>query len=100
MLAQIDPTRMNATVTKLVSFSTHHTLSSVTDPMHGIGAARDWLATEMRTLAVGAPHISITVPSHIQQPALCILVPTNISDIVATIWDASNPNRVYVVTGH
>ena len=100
MLAQIDPARMNATVTKLVSFGTRHTLSSVTDPVRGIGAARDWLAAEMRTLAAGAPHISITVPSYIQQPVSRIPVPTNISDVVATIAGASDPNRVYVVTGH
>ena len=54
----------------------------------------------MRTLAAGAPHISITVPSYIQQPVSRIPVPTNISDVVATIAGASDPNRVYVVTGH
>ena len=79
MMAQIDPARMNATVTKLVSFGTRHTLSSQTDPTRGIGAARDWLAQEMRTLAAGAPHIQITVPSYIQQPASRIPTPTNIS---------------------
>ena len=32
--------RMKATVEKLVSFGTRHTLSSQTDPKRGIGAAR------------------------------------------------------------
>ncbi|RDX47209.1 Zn-dependent exopeptidase [Lentinus brumalis] len=103
MLAQIDPKRVNATITKLVSFGTRHTLSSQTDPVRGIGAARDWLAAEMRSIAAGAArgtNITITVPSYIQQPASRIPTPTNISDVVATIHGASDANRVYVITGH
>ncbi|KAL7277402.1 hypothetical protein ACG7TL_009264 [Trametes sanguinea] len=103
MLSQIDPKRVNATITKLVSFGTRHTLSSQTDPVRGIGAARDWLAAEMRSIAQGArkgTNVTITVPSYIQQPASGIPTPTNISDVVATIQGASDPNRVYVITGH
>ncbi|OBZ67416.1 hypothetical protein A0H81_12547 [Grifola frondosa] len=87
MLEEIDPQRINATITKLVSFGTRHTLSNQTDPVRGIGAARDWLAAEMRTLAAAAATgTNVTI--------------TNISDIVATIRGASDPNRVYVITGH
>jgi hypothetical protein len=39
-----DPARLRATVEKLVSFGTRHTLSSATDPRRGIGAARAWAA--------------------------------------------------------
>ncbi|RPD75399.1 Zn-dependent exopeptidase [Lentinus tigrinus ALCF2SS1-7] len=103
MLAQIDPKRVNATITKLVSFGTRHTLSSQTDPVRGIGAARDWLAAEMRSIAAGAArgtNITISIPSYIQQPASRIPTPTNISDVVATIHGASDANRMYVITGH
>lgn len=103
MLAQIDPQRVDAIITKLVSFGTRHTLSSQTDPARGIGAARDWLAAEMRAIAQGArrgTNVTITVPSYIQPPASRIPAPTNISDVVATIRGASDPNRVYVITGH
>ncbi len=103
ILAQIDPGRINTIITKLVSFGTRHTLSSQTDPVRGIGAARDWLAAEMRTIAKGArpgTNVTITTPSYIQQPVSRIPTPTNISDVVATIQGASDPNRVYVITGH
>lgn len=43
--------RMRATVEKLVSFGTRHSLSSPTDPARGIGAARDWTAGEFAQLA-------------------------------------------------
>lgn len=103
MLAQIDSQRINTTITKLVSFGTRHTLSNQTDPVRGIGAARDWLAAEMRNIAAGAArgtNVTISVPSYIQQPADRIPSATNISDVVATIHGASDPNRVYVITGH
>lgn len=41
-----DPARLKASVEKLVSFGTRHTLSSATDPKRGIGAARNWGASE------------------------------------------------------
>ena len=45
-----DSARLKATVAKLVSFGTRHTLSSPTDPKRGIGAARAWVADELDRL--------------------------------------------------
>ena len=45
-----DPARLKATVAKLVSFGTRHTLSSPTDPTRGIGAARAWTADQIDRL--------------------------------------------------
>ena len=42
--------RMRATVEKLVSFGTRHSLSGTADPRRGIGAARDWTAAEFARL--------------------------------------------------
>ena len=47
---QPDPARLRATVEKLVSFGTRHTLSSATDPKRGIGAARRWAAGELEKI--------------------------------------------------
>ena len=46
-----DPVRLKASVEKLVSFGTRHTLSSATDPKRGIGAARNWGAAEFEHIA-------------------------------------------------
>lgn len=46
-----DPVRLKASVEKLVSFGTRHTLSSATDPKRGIGAARNWGAAEFARIA-------------------------------------------------
>jgi hypothetical protein len=45
-----DPARLKATVEKLVSFGTRHTLSDADHPTRGIGAARRWAAAELAKL--------------------------------------------------
>src|SRR4051812_50076026 len=47
LLREIDPRRIEATVRRLAAFGTRHTLSSQTDPVRGIGAARDWIFDQM-----------------------------------------------------
>jgi hypothetical protein len=101
IMSQIDPVRIKAITVKLVSFGTRHTLSSQTDPRRGIGAARDWIAAQMRTFAAASNgHMTITVPSYIQGPASGIPNNTRISNVIATLKGSSDPNRVYVVSGH
>ena len=103
ILSQIDPDRIQRIIAKLVSFGTRHTLSNQTDPVRGIGAARDWIAVQMRGFAAAArrgTNVTITVPSYIQPVASGILFPVNISNIIATIQGTDEPNRVYIITGH
>lgn len=103
ILVQIDPKRIEAIITKLVSFGTRHTLSNQTDPVRGIGAARDWIAAQMHGFAAAArkgTNITVAVPSYIQPVASGILFPVNISNIIATIEGSDEPNRVYIITGH
>jgi hypothetical protein len=101
MLQQIDPNRIRATIEKLVSFGTRHTLSNQTDPVRGIGAARDWIASEMRIYAASSNgRMTVTVPSYIQTPDDGIPTNTVISNIVATLRGAKEPNRAYVISGH
>lgn len=101
MLAQIDPERIKNIVTTLTNFGTRHTLSTQTDPVRGIGAARDWIAKEMRALAAPSNgSMVVTTPSYIQPVAERISFPVNITDIVATVQGYGDSNRAYVVTGH
>jgi Zn-dependent M28 family amino/carboxypeptidase len=101
ILDEIDEDRIEANVRKLVSFGTRHTLSSQTDPHRGIGAARDWIAAELRRYAArSGGRMTVTVPSYTQQPASRIPTPTRISNVVATLRGSTDPNRVYVVSGH
>ncbi|KAI4276303.1 MAG: hypothetical protein LQ337_002570 [Flavoplaca oasis] len=102
ILAEIDPARIEAIIAKLVSFGTRHTLSSQTDPVRGIGAARDWIAEQMRSFAAASNgQMEVTVPSYVQQPdGDRILFPVRVSDVVATLKGSVDPGRYYVVSGH
>ncbi|KAG6863515.1 hypothetical protein C0991_005339, partial [Blastosporella zonata] len=101
MLNQIDVSRIKAIIAKLVSFGTRHTLSNQTDPLRGIGAARDWIAAEMRQYAAASNgRMTVEVPSYVQVPASRIPTDTVISNIVATLKGAEESNRVYIISGH
>ncbi|KAH0580741.1 hypothetical protein H2248_002226 [Termitomyces sp. 'cryptogamus'] len=101
MLNEISPNRINATIAKLVSFGTRSTLSNQTDPVRGIGAARDWIAGEMRQYAAASNgRMTVEVPSYVQEPTSNIPNATVISNVVATLRGSEESNRVYVVSGH
>ncbi|MFF3380707.1 M20/M25/M40 family metallo-hydrolase [Streptomyces sp. NPDC002680] len=101
LLREIDPKRIEATVRKLASFGTRHTLSTQDDPVRGIGAARDWIAAELRSYAAeSAGRMTVDLQSYIQEPASRIPVATRITNVVATLRGSIAPERVYVVSGH
>jgi len=101
ILSQIDPARIEAIISKLVSFGTRHTLSNQTDPNRGIGAARDWIASELETYAAASGgRMKVTTQSYTQGIADRISFPVKISNVFATLKGSSEPNRVYVVSGH
>ncbi|REE66328.1 peptidase M28-like protein [Streptomyces sp. 3212.3] len=101
LLQEIDPARIEATVRKLVSFGTRHTLSIQDDPARGIGAARDWLLAELRSYAAAsAGRMTAELQSYIQEPASRIPTATRITNVIATLRGSVTPERVYVVSGH
>ncbi|KAJ7053439.1 hypothetical protein C8F01DRAFT_1167457 [Mycena amicta] len=101
MMAQVDPARIEAIITKLVSFGTRNTMSSQTDPNRGIGAARDWIASQMQTFAAtSGGRMTVAVPGYLQPISGAIIQPTNISNVVATLKGSTDPSRIYVVSGH
>jgi len=97
---QVSEQNLRATVERLVSFGTRHTLSSRDDPRRGIGAALNWAESEFRRysrdcggcLEIVRPRDTVTgrrVPN-----------PTVVEDVVAIQRGTTEPNRVIVITGH
>jgi hypothetical protein len=103
ILSQVSQDNIEATIRKLASFGTRHTLSSQTDPARGIGAARTWL-TEQFQEAADASEGRMTVDwnSFIKYPGdnERIIFPVNITNIVATLKGSEDPDRLYVTGGH
>jgi hypothetical protein len=101
LLQEIDPDRIEAIVRRLAAFGTRHTLSRQDDSARGIGAAREWIADQLREYASHSDgRMTVEVQSYLQSVALRIPAPTVISNVIATLRGDINPERVYVVTGH
>jgi hypothetical protein len=103
MLPEVSSRNIEATITKLVSFGTRHTLSSQTDPNRGIGAATDWVYQQLQATAAGSGgRMTVEKQSFVQPAGPRIPVPTTITNVIATLHgsQAESAGRTYVVSGH
>jgi hypothetical protein len=101
LIRQIDPDRIQATIERLVQFGTRHTLSSQTDPVRGIGAATAWVYQQMQASAAASNgKMTVQQQSFVQPVSSRIPVPTEITNVIATLKGTASPERFYVITGH
>jgi hypothetical protein len=103
ILSQVSQANIEATVRKLASFGTRHTLSSQTDPHRGIGAARTWLTAKFQEAADASEgRMTVDWNSFIKYPGdnERIIFPVNITTVVAMLQGTEDPDRVYVTGGH
>ena len=103
ILAEISPTRIEATVRKLVSFGTRHTLSDPDNPARGIGAARRWIKSELEGYAKeSGGRLIVEEDSFVQPVAPRVPKPTTLVNLVATLPgdQPASKDRWLVVSGH
>ncbi len=101
IVGQLDGARMKQTVEKLVSFGTRHTLSDTTSNTRGIGAARRWIFDELTRIAAASNgHMTVAYQSSMQQAQRTNNVPVEMINVVATIRGTTDPDRIYIATGH
>jgi Peptidase family M28 len=101
LLGEIDPARIEATITRLVQFGTRHTASSQTDPVRGIGAATAWVYQQMQAIAAtSSGRMTVQKQTFTQPASPNIPVPTSITNVIATLQGTASPQRYYVITGH
>jgi acetylornithine deacetylase/succinyl-diaminopimelate desuccinylase-like protein len=103
ILLQVSRANIEATIRKLASFGTRHTLSSQTDPNRGIGAARAWLTDKFQEAADASEgRMTVEWNTFIKYPGdnERIIFPVNITSVVATLKGSEDPDRLYVTGGH
>ncbi|MGQ0542140.1 MAG: M20/M25/M40 family metallo-hydrolase [Blastocatellia bacterium] len=101
MIREVSAARIEANIRKLVSFGTRNTLSEQNDPKRGIGAARDWLFGEFEQINADCGScLTVEKQSFTQPKANRIPEPTVLTNVIATLKGTTNPERVYVVSGH
>ncbi|HVT74087.1 MAG TPA: M28 family metallopeptidase [Lacunisphaera sp.] len=104
IVTEISPRNIEATIRHLVEFRTRHTLSSTTDPVHGIGAARNWIKAEFERYSRESGGRLEVAFDTFQHPPAPPRIPqgAEIVNVVATL-PGSQPEsagRVYVISGH
>lgn len=103
MVAEVSADSMQHYITKLVSFGTRNTLSSVTDQSRGIGAARNWILGKFRTFGkTSGGRLTAKLDTSTYQPdGKRIDVPVILTNVVATLKGTDpNDHRVFIISGH
>ena len=103
VLSDISATNIEATIRKLVSFGTRHTLSETESDTRGIGAARRWIKAEFeRYNQENGNRLEVAFDEFTQPPGKRNPQPVQVVNVVATL-PGTQPearDRIYVVTGH
>jgi hypothetical protein len=94
IIAPVSAARMRATVEKLVSFGTRHTLSSQSDPNRGIGAALNWAQQQFESYGLSTVKPCDTFTGE------RIPTPTRVCDMVAIQRGTERPGDVVIITAH
>jgi len=100
MADEVSEQALRATVERLVSFGTRHTLSSQDHPTRGIGAALNWTEAEFRRFSRACGGcLEIVRPSDVVTGRR-VPTPTRVTNVVAIQRGTTDPNRVVIITGH
>ncbi len=94
------PMALRTTVEKLVSFGTRHTASTTTDPNHGIGAARNWVASEFEKLSTSCNHCITLDRPRAQFEGPRAPQGVIIEDVLAIQRGTGDPRHIVIVAGH
>ena len=101
MVKEVSAKNIEATIRKLVTFGTRNTLSEQDNPTRGIGAARDWLYAEFQKVSADCGNcLTVEKQTFVQPKGNRVAQPTTLTNIVATLKGTTDPERMYVVSGH
>ena len=101
MVKEVSAKNIQATIRWLVLFGTRSTLSDQNDPNRGIGAARDWIYGEFKKISADCGNcLTVEKQSFLQPKAARVPEPTTLTNVVATLKGTTDPDRVYVISGH
>jgi Peptidase family M28 len=103
LVQRIEAQRLAATVARLVSFGTRHTLSETGSATRGIGAARTWLAGEFAALSrAPSSRLKTFEDRFTAEPGKRIPAPAELVNLGVVLpgTDPSRAKQALVMTGH
>jgi len=102
MVDEVSSKNIEATIRKLVSFKTRHTLSDTTSKTEGSGAARNWIKAAMEKYAsASGGRMTVQFDTFTQPKGNRIDRPVHLKNVLA-ILKGTDPKdtRIYMVSGH
>ena len=99
IVSQVSADRIADIQRKLETFGTRNIYSSTTDPEHGIGAAREWIAAQLRSYN---PKLQVSFDKHRIKgdPSQRLNKDVEIWNVVAVLPGTSEPERQVLISGH
>jgi hypothetical protein len=97
VVEEVSAERIRATIEKLVSFGTRHTLSAQDDPDHGIGAARKWIFAEFQSYS---PRLQVRYDHWRVKKTGRIFKDADLYNVIAVLPGKTMPEVEVVVSAH
>jgi hypothetical protein len=102
MVDEVSSKNIEASIRKLVTFKSRHTLSDTTSKTEGSGSARNWIKAEMTKYAAGSGgRMTVQFDTFTQPKGNRIDKPVHLKNVLA-ILKGTDPKdtRIYMVSGH
>jgi hypothetical protein len=103
MISEVKSENMEATVKKLVSFGTRHTLSDTKSTTRGIGAAQRWVKSEFDNYALASNGRLTSIIDYftIKADGRRIKYDSQLGNVMATLKGTDvTDDRVLIISGH
>jgi hypothetical protein len=102
MVDEVSSKNIEATIRKLVSFKTRHTLSDTTSKTEGSGAARNWIKAQYEIYAKeSGGRMTVQFDTFTQPKSNRVPAPIFLKNVLATLKGTDpTDTRVYIVSGH
>jgi hypothetical protein len=97
IVAQVSEQKVAETLKTLEAFQTRNIYSSEDDPVHGIGAARRWIAGQFRS---DSPRLQVSFDRHGIKASGRVFKDVQIYNVIAVLPGTTEPDRHVIVSGH
>ena len=101
IVAAVEASQLQATLTTLVGFGTRHTLSDTQSATRGIGAARRWVQARFQQISKDCGGcLEVITPAQVFSGERMPKHGAEVMDVVAIQKGTSDPGRYVVMTAH
>src|SRR5439155_17271513 len=94
----VSEARIKAILEKLASFGTRNTMSNADDPVRGVGAARNWILSEMQSYS---PKLQVRFDKYrVKKQGQRIFKDVDLYNVIAVLPGTSMPETQVWISGH